>query len=334
MSKIRFLLFFWGGIFLFTSCVSLQTVSIDQLEPAKITFPAKFRKVLVVNNVRSNNVDSSESILKGNGKVATEALAQGIADANYFDEVIICDSALQMAGQSIRTAGLEPEEVVRLSDEFGVDMVVSLEELLLRMQKSLSYFPDFPLPEPVVDAHIKTVVCVYAPGEEKPMATALANDSIYWFLSQMSTSEERISEASELGAEQITLQLVPSWNTVQRYYYAGGSVDMRDAAVYVRQNQWEDAFSAWQRAQKQKSKKVRMRSAFNMSLYYELRDDIENAEKWLQQAETLLLEEKSEEELKETLDYMLMAYYQEEIAKRKVSLQKLSIQMSRFNDDF
>ena len=334
MNRVRFLLFLLGGIFIFSSCVSLRTVSIDQLEPAKISFPNEFRKVLVVNNVRNNSANVSETLFNGDGKTATEALAQGMADANYFDEIIICDSALRTSENSIRAVGLQPSEATSLANEFGVDMIVSMEELLLRTQKSLAYFPDFPLPEPVLDAHIKTVVRVYAPGREKPIVTALENDSIYWFLSQMSTSEERIDEASKLGGEQIAAQLVPSWNTVQRYYYGGGSVDMRDASVYVNQNQWEEAFSAWERAQKQKSKKVRMRSAFNMALYYELHDDIENAENWLQEAESLLLEGKSEEELKGTLDYMLMAYYQEELAKRKVSLQKLTIQMNRFNGDF
>ena len=43
--------------------------------------------------------------LEGDGKVASEALAENIANVNYFDQVVICDSAFRATdevSQSIR----------------------------------------------------------------------------------------------------------------------------------------------------------------------------------------------------------------------------------------
>ena len=75
---------------LLASCSSLQTISFDQLQAADVSFPDAVRKVAVINNMpvlkTKDNHEILSSELEGDGKVASEALAENIANVNYFDQ--------------------------------------------------------------------------------------------------------------------------------------------------------------------------------------------------------------------------------------------------------
>ena len=64
------------------SCGSLQTISFEQLQAADISFPDVVRNVAVVNNMPVYKAGDSHDVisveLKGDGKIAAEALAEEI----------------------------------------------------------------------------------------------------------------------------------------------------------------------------------------------------------------------------------------------------------------
>ena len=61
------------------------------------------------------------------------------------------------------------------------------------------------------------------------------------------------------------------WKKGTRYLYTGGSVPMRDAAIYVRENSWDDAYELWNQAfEGTKNQKKKMRAALNIAVYYEM----------------------------------------------------------------
>jgi len=63
---------------------------------------------------------------------------------------------------------------------------------------------------------------------------------------------------------------------------------MRYAAVYVKENEWEKASKLWEQAFKAaKNDKKKMRAAFNLALYYEMKDSVEEAHKWAVTAQEL-----------------------------------------------
>ena len=58
--------------------------------------------------------------MEGDGKVASEALAENIANVNYFDQVIICDSVFRAQDKVPRVnVILTKEEVRKLSEDLG-----------------------------------------------------------------------------------------------------------------------------------------------------------------------------------------------------------------------
>lgn len=73
-----------------------------------------------------------------------------------------------------------------------------------------------------------------------------------------------------------------------RYLYTGGSVPMRDAAIYVRENSWDDAYELWRQAfEGTKNQKKKMRAALNIAVYYEMKDSLAKAEEWAEKAQQL-----------------------------------------------
>ena len=105
---------------------------IDYLVPAEVSFPSELRRVAIVNNMSEtpeNKLIKSDSSKKdgeiardvvyynGDAKIATESLAESIAQGNYFEEVIICDSALRANDKSARESTLSQEEVKELKEK-------------------------------------------------------------------------------------------------------------------------------------------------------------------------------------------------------------------------
>lgn len=66
-------------------------------------------------------------------------MARAIADGNYFDEVVICDSALRADDKIAREETLSQEEVGELTDKLDVDFLIALENLQLKATKYIHY---------------------------------------------------------------------------------------------------------------------------------------------------------------------------------------------------
>ena len=111
MAKYSFFLTLLSCL-IFGSCQTIEQISIDYMMPAEINFPPELRRVAIVNNVSAipdnkwieaekptsgNEVARAIAYTHGDADIATESLARAIADGNYFDEVVICDSALRLS---------------------------------------------------------------------------------------------------------------------------------------------------------------------------------------------------------------------------------------------
>jgi hypothetical protein len=127
MKKILFASCFLGAVAFLMSCESITTVKVSCLTPAKYNFPEQIRRVGIVNNTHTYNPEPDKNAIDtiprevvsfyrfGEGKMTTETLADAIADQKYFDEVVICDSALRAKDGVQRTdATLTQDEVADL----------------------------------------------------------------------------------------------------------------------------------------------------------------------------------------------------------------------------
>jgi hypothetical protein len=97
---------------------------------------------------------------------------------------------------------------------------------------------------------------------------------------------------------------------------------MRDAGVYVREQNWEEASVLWKEVYDKKKGKTKMRAAYNLAVYSEMINDFEAAKEYLDAA-SALSDEGSWEQL-------LILAYQFNLEKEHQKNQRLNIQMKRF----
>lgn len=355
------------SVFTFGSCQTMQELPIDYMLPADISFPSELKRVAIVNNISStpdnkliptdnqkkpNEISRATVYHDGNAATTTQSLAEAIAKENYFDEVIICDSALRAQDITPRESMLSQEEVQDLTDKLGVDFIISLENLQMKAVRVIRHLPEWACFQGTIDLKVYPTVKIYLPSRKGPMVTVNSKDSIFWeelgttesyVRSHLAGDSKMLDEASEFAGIVPVKHILPYWKTSKRYLYTNGSVHMRDATIYAREKSWDKAFNLWEQAYRQskKSPKLKMAAAHNIAVYYEMQDSIAEAETWAIKAQEQARKvENIDEKDQENLDfnripnYVMITLYIEELKVRKDGLAKLNIQMSRFNDDF
>lgn len=343
------------GLMALTGCQSIDSLSIDYLLPAEMSFPNELRKVAVVNNVvegaptrlPSQFTDEPDintrmqyhktQYMAGNSKTATESLAQALADGDYFDTVIICDSALRAGDSEERRQALTRDEVNELTQQLGADFLVALEGLELRAESKAG--PDYYTGIFVANTDVKVAPSfrIYLP--QQTARTAINKvDSIFWqgfgddineAIHALPSSQRIMNEASHYAGEFIARALVPYWESAERYYFTGGSVSMRDAAVFVKDDNWNEAVNLWQQAfNESKSNKKKMYASYNLALGHEMLEDIEQAIEWATKAQQYAIQANQGEVAQ------LAGIYLQQLHERKQSFASVKMQMQRFNEDF
>ena len=357
----RHLLISWAVI-LCCGCSSVEPLSIDCLRPAEISFPAELRRVAIVNNAvelpgpledpatsgAGSEGKRGEVIARysGSTRLTAESLSEAIADEDYFDEVIICDSALRAQDSVFRPTELSRGEVARLAWQLGADVLIAVEALPIHTVERVEFDPYDDMYRATLDVKLFPVIRVYISGRTSPMATVVATDSIYFEAYGLSsweareslyTTGEMLSEVSRYAGETAARRLLPYWQTVERQMFTGGNSRMRDAAVYARRNQWTKAIDIWQQLYNDKTgRRSRLRTAHNMAIGYEMCDSITDALTWAERARDLSTEiyGPPSDDIETTHPYSQLIHdYCDELSRRRREAAILQAQMKRLEEE-
>ncbi len=335
MKNVLYLAMCVAYVAIFTSCRTINTLYFDQLEAGEISFPEEVRRVGIVNNMPviigdEKELSQTAGILEGDGKVAAEMLAQEIAGTGYFDEVIICDSVLCDLQVSLKNRQeikkewqgnvLSKNTANEWLDKLGVDMLLSIERIHIELKENSMHG----YLTPVLDGSISTVLRAYVPNRNKPIFRVNKQDTIFWEPGPSLTFTRIVKESSEFAASILVPYLLPSWKEVARNYFDGGSVEMRDAGVYVREHNWDEAYLLWKKVYDTKKGQPKMRAAYNIALYYEMQGDFRQAKKYIEEAAELIEPE--------TVDGVVVRTYQVQMDSFAKKYRQLRIQMNRFDD--
>ena len=313
---------------LLASCSSIQTLTFDQLYPAEITYPEQVNSVAVVNNMASIPEPKDGlltiGLLEGDGKIAAETLAGALADSRYFNQVLICDSVLRSDdARPTDPSMLTPAQVDTLASRLGVDMLFSVERVLMKTSRQEMFYPGFSMPFAMVEMKATRLVRVYLPSRATPVAPVTKTDSLYWEISSEVSDKVLVKEGSSGAFTSLLNDLVPHWGQTTRVYYDGGCVEMRDAAVCLRENDWAGARELWTKLYEDRKKgRMKMKAAFNVALALEMEGNTDRASEWLEKAKAC--------ESADAEDRELMEYYTYLLNEKKKDLPKLDLQMKRF----
>lgn len=307
----------------FTSCRSVKWVSVDRLTPAKVSLPEQVRRVAVLNN--QPGVADRKAVYYLKAREVADSLAQYLADSGYFDEVVLGDTLLaeNMLADSEKRS-LRPVAVMDLCRKYGADMLLTVD--------NVSFYPEA-VSFPYVTGEVKMRMTCYRPGELKPFTTitdAIWMDWDQWVL--LKHDAVILSAATALAA------IAPQWQVEELPFFSGANVGQRDAAVYVRENNWEEAARLWSQQLEHKNRRRRMEAHLNMAVYHELKDaDIITARQYAEKARDLAaekLEKRNGKVVSPSSDYLLISDYLQDMERRGRNLERLKQQMRRFSDDF
>jgi hypothetical protein len=347
-----------------SSCESMTGINISCLEPATYSFPAEIKRVGIVNNTCLYDPNSGDSTLLdslkyekkhavsyrfGEGKIATEALANALANEKYFDEVVICDSALRAKDIIQKPYTLSRSEVRELADGLGVDAIISLENVDMRAVKVVTYHPSNESYEGTIDMKINPTVNVYIPSRDKPVFVINSEDSINWIEAGASTAEvlsflpsdkDMIMQASDYAGSIPVKDMVPHWTNQRRVIFTDDIMsELKNAATYAKNNNWDEAFNIWS-SQYNKSKNAnrKLQMAMNIAVYYEMKNNFTESSKWLETArKTVLAKNKAQSESnligKDLYYYRIIEEYSRILQKRIDQLPILNAQTDRFNEE-
>lgn len=348
-------LLIWVSLVLLCGCQSIDQLSIDYLLPAEMSFPNQLRKVAVVNNMPAEaditlnrhftdkpNVNNRTQYRKtqyllGDGKIVTEALAQALADGDYFDTVIICDSALRADNREERDQTLPQEEVNILANQLDADFLIAIENLELRVVQHASPDPYFGMFVANADVKVSPTVRIYLP-QQSPRTAINKVDSIFWqgfgqdineAVHDLPNLQRVAKEASAYAGEFIAKTFVPYWQTANRYYFTNGSIGMRDAVVAVKEDNWDEAVRLWQKTfDENKSVKKKMYASFNLALGYEMLENIDEAISWATKAHQYAQQASQPDVMQLAVTYL------QQLSDRKQSYANVKMQMQRFEEEF
>ena len=326
MKKVLFSVCLWSILMFVIACSSLQPVSYERLQPADVSFPGQIRKVGIVNNMPAvhqdyKQVDYTSASLEGDGEVATEALAQEVVSVNYFDQVVMYDKRFRKSTHPLDQP-ISKEMVDDLIRILDVDMLLAMERVNVELKKSTMFIPELYATVPAVDGVVTSVVRAYLKQREEPLFTVQKTDTLCWEITPKLTYGDVVKDVSEYAASMPIQNLLPYWEEMERYYFDGGNVEMRDAGVYVREQNWEEASVLWKKVYDKKKGKAKMRAAYNLAVYSEMKDDFESAEEYLATACALADEGSWEQQL-------ILIYQLKMEEERKKNL-RLNVQMKRF----
>ena len=308
---------------LFSACTTLQTISFERLQAADVSYPDQVRTVGVINYAPQDKQerDSILGLWNGDGMVTVESLAREIAATDYFNQVVVCDSAL-------RPIGMGNEEILPMSQAdsliqaLGVDMLFAVEQVRIELKEGSLFHTELMVDVPAVDGVITPLVRAYVSGRSAPLFSISKTDTICWVVSPELTFGQIVQEASDFAATLPVSYLLPHWKEMNRYYFDGGNMEMRDAGVYIREQNWEGAAALWQKLHDGRKGKVKMRAAYNLALNYELQGDYERAKEYLDTALSLASEG--------SWEHQLIEYYRLQLDEQARENRMLQIQMKRF----
>jgi hypothetical protein len=287
-------------------------VAFERLAAADVSFPETVRRVAVASRVPEVEPASQPGIIstwmEGDGPVAAESLAEDIASTRYFEEVVLADSL--------------PADTAEWATALGADLLVSLERVVLHARPTVVFDDEAPFPVDGVEVVITPVVRVYLPGRSHALFTLAPSDSLTWSSLVQPTDSLVRHEASAYAGSIPLRQLLPHWQEISRHYYDGATVDLRDAGVSVRENDWAQAATLWQRVYAQKKGKLRRLAAYNLALYHEMQDELSEALTWIDRALEGAKEGSEERTQAEA--------YRQRLQERNHELGKLRAQMQRF----
>ena len=294
-------------------------MNIEQMLPPEVMPERTVKSVGVVSNFSRHNVivaNENTIIIPCDADTIKELVAHTFADAGAMHRVVVLDSLLYHP-DSTASHILTGAEVNALCRELDVEMIYSIDYACLTYNPAARF----------ISRNVNAYLCsrIYTPDRDSIRGTSIMDkETLDYWAGDADEIARLTPQIPMLLAEAAIKPYLPSWKERERvFYYDRTRYELREAKVYVAEGNWEAAAREWQALATSKLRTYRFMAAYNLALYHEMTDDIDQAIASLDQAQKLAMKTHKDGTTTQVIDTSLVKQYREVLATRKKELQQL-----------
>lgn len=327
------------GCILISSCTVYKEYAIDIYKPGEIAVPPGTENVALVyrnfkypgdtlqhyykdeHRLRKAKKDPQnlDSILVSN---CMKELAKNLKDQNTFNQIHIFPELFQPHSAK-RLPALNFNVVNTLTTSTHTDLLISLE--------TFSYFfAEYPSTQEMATKSSEVITAavwaIYNPYNQKLLDRKTMIDTIFWNGYDDAGNYKRkyklppritaLKIASQLAGENYSKRFSATWQKVNRMYSVPPPPDFSAADEYVQKGEWDNAILLWKRYAADNNGRMAINARYNLALGYEMKDDIDTAQKWLVAAMQIASDYKSRDDINRILQYQkILTQRQKDIAR-------------------
>jgi len=309
---VRFMSVLFAGL-ISSSCITTQSVPIDQLEPGKVSLPAPIRKVAII----SRNFKFSSDTLSGYSNLdfrlrkgsrtenlfidsvavtrSLDSLRKSLLESGRFDEVFVYPYSAIKPHIGAKELPLTLGFIQSLCKESETDAVISLEML----SSFYSRHNGSSGREIQAEANVKVTAIwsVYTPQSDGPVDRFTHSEVIRWNDKghrnndrkyKLPGRKEAVQIACGVAAKNYCKRIVPTWIESSRVIVGLNGSDWENAMARAEKNEWKGAAQIWKKYLKSPQRRVAGVAALNFAVAQEMLGDPEQANFWSEKSVSLL----------------------------------------------
>jgi len=308
----KFIVCVFSGMIL-SSCITTQSVPIDQLEPGKVNLPAHIRKVALLSrnfkfsvdtltgysniNFRLKKVSAVDSKLIDSVAITTslDNLRKVMLESGRFDEVFVYPYNFIHPHIGNKELPLSSGFIQTLCRDSETDAVISLEMLSCFYSRHNGSSGR----EIMAEANVKVTAIwsVYTPQSDKLVDRFTHTEVIRWdesvpnpdgMIKKLPGRKEAISIACGEAAKNYSKRVVPHWTEASRILIGLNSPEWDKTLSYARKNKWKEAAQIWQKYTISSQTRVAGIAALDYAVAQEMLGNPEQASVWSDKSVLLL----------------------------------------------
>lgn len=317
------------SVIILGSCSAYKSVKIDILSPSPYDIPLAVQNIVIVNNAEEQDSTIGHSTFKVKNiyprkkKISSDTIKVDSATTAALHSMYNQIDASQFH-PSVKIANITKNSISKTLTNSSADALLVLEKLKYTDNLMHTVYEYYNIDDTELEVMVTSKWSLYYSDKSIAPHTFTHTDSLYWNEKQINRAEAVI-EAIWINSESCAKHILPHWITVDRLYYNGSGFVSNEIDEYISKHDWENAAKLWitlyNGEKKETKKKAKM--AFNMALFFEMKNDIQTALTWLELSEDIFIEKNAESESK------MCALYSKVLMKRLYIQEKLDEQLSK-----
>jgi hypothetical protein len=313
----------------FSSCLTTQSVPIDQMEPGKVSLPSTIRKVALISRNFKFSIDTLARYLNDDFRLkkgtkaenlmidsigvtkSMENLRKALLESGRFDEVFVYPYNAIKPHKGEKDLPLSPSFIQSVCTESETNAVISLEMLSF----FYSRHNGSPGGEFDAEANVKVTAIwsVYTPKNNGAVDRFTHSEVIRWNEGsginnqkyQLPERKEAVASACGVAAKNYSKRIVPYWAESSRVLIELDYPEFEKAVSFAMKNKWKEAARIWEKYTRSPQKRVAGIADLNYAVAMEMLGDTGKANFWTEESLKLL---KNGEKGKIARDYAATLY--------------------------